>query len=198
MKLLHDLWRCCGSLVSQITPRLVGTVFILGACIPGSAQTTLDYGPYSSFGIGKGILGNDFAHPLAACITGAQSDLPASHASVNVSIVYSNDEYSRAFHLDQSAKASFLGIGSGGDDLHFGQEDSRTTRAFDIIVEAYGEHPSQTIDHIDWDPRYAKLMDSLRIPAMPITIPRRWRSRFRVMPITVGAKRRWAVLIMLK
>jgi hypothetical protein len=46
--------------------------------------------------------------------------------------------------------------------------------------------------------RGGNLAQRVRIPAMPITIPRRWRSRFRVMPITVGAKRRWAVLIMLK
>jgi hypothetical protein len=140
--------------------RALGTAMILAMCSGTCVSQTLDYGTFSGFGLGKGILGDDYSHPLASCITGTQSALIADQASVNVSIVYTDDEYSRAFHIDQSAKATFLGVGGGGDDLHFGQEDSRATRAFDIIVEAFGEHPSQTLNNIDWDKRHSDMLKS--------------------------------------
>src|SRR5262249_32382743 len=120
----------------------------------------LDYHPFAGYGIRKGILGNDYSTPLAACITGTESPLRASHAAVRVSIVASSDEYKRAFHIDQKAEASFLGIGGGGEELHFGQETSGSSSLFDIIVEAYGEHDSQTVDNIAWDIKYQTKLDS--------------------------------------
>jgi hypothetical protein len=120
----------------------------------------LDYGKFSGYGLRKGILGNDYVNALAACITGKESPLPASNKAVRVSVVSSASEYKQAFHIDQKAEASFLGIAGGGEELHFGQENSGSSTAFDIIVEAYGEHDSQTIDNITWDPRYQALLDS--------------------------------------
>jgi len=127
--------------------------------MPVRAQL-LDYGPYSGYGLKKGILGNDYGNPLAACITGQETNLPASHSAIRANIVYNSDEYKRAFHIDQSAEASFLGFGGGSDEMHFGQENSGKSSAFDIILEAYGEHDSQTINNIKWDAPYAALLAS--------------------------------------
>jgi hypothetical protein len=120
----------------------------------------LDYHTFSGYGLGKGILGNDYEHPLAACVTGVESKLPASISSIRVSIVSSEDEYKRAFHIDEKVDASFLDIASLGDEMHFGQENSGSSSAFDIIVEAYGEHDSDTVNHIKWDPPYAAMVAS--------------------------------------
>jgi hypothetical protein len=124
------------------------------------AQQLLDYGTYKSYGIRKGILGNDYENVLAACIHGDESPLPASKSNARVSIVYSADQYEQAFHIDQNAKASFLGIGGGGEELHFGQETGHSGSAFDIVVEAYSEYPSNTVNNIKWDSPYDTMMSS--------------------------------------
>lgn len=124
-----------------------------------NAQQLLDYGTFSGYGLGKGIRGNDYKNPLAACITGAPSSLPASHSDVRVSIVYNADEYKEAFHIDQKAEASYLGYG-GSDELHIGKETGRSGSAYDIIVEAYGEHDSDTINNIKWDPQWDAMIRS--------------------------------------
>jgi hypothetical protein len=134
-------------------------LFLILFAIPSNAQL-LDYGPYNGYGLKKGILGNDFGNPLAACITGNETVLPASHSALRANIVYNSDEYKSAFHIDQTAEASFLGYGGGGDELHFGQENSGKSSAFDIIVEGFGEHDSQTINNIKWDPPYDTLVKS--------------------------------------
>ncbi len=138
---------------------LIGWLLLLVYACPAHAQL-LDYGKFSGYGIGKGILGNDYEHPKAACITGTKSPLNASNTAIRVSIVSSSDEYKQAFHIDQKAEASFLGIAGGGEELHFGQENSGSSSAFDIIVEAYGEHNSETIDHITWDDPYKTMLAS--------------------------------------
>jgi hypothetical protein len=122
----------------------------------------LEYGPFKGYGIGKGIRGNDYEKPLAACIKGTEAPLAASGIKIVVSIVSSEDEYKQAFHIDQKAEASFLGIGGGGEELHFGQQNSGVSTAFDIIVEAYGEHDSQTLNNVQWDPNlpYKAMLDS--------------------------------------
>lgn len=74
--------------------------------------------------------------------------------------MYSSNEYKQAFHIDQNAQATFLGIGGGGEELHFGQETGSSGSAFDIIIEAWGEHDSNTVDNIKWDRDYQILMDS--------------------------------------
>ena len=122
--------------ISAAYPRIGVILFLLLFCVCPARAQLLDYGNYSGYGLKKGILGNDYAHPLAACITGNESSLPASQASVRASIVYNADEYRNAFHIDQKAEASFLGYGSGDDELHFGQENVGNSSAFDIIVEA--------------------------------------------------------------
>jgi len=140
-------------------PIVFSCFLLLFSFCPADAQL-LDYGNYSGYGLKKGILGNDYAHPLAACITGTESTLPASQAAVRASIVYNADEYKNAFHIDQKAEVSFLGYGSGDDELHFGQENVGNSSAFDIIVEAYGEHDGVTIDNVKWDAPYRTLIDS--------------------------------------
>ena len=144
---------------SKLLPSSLGVFLLFLFAIPSNAQL-LDYGPYNGYGLKKGILGNDFGNPLAACITGQETTLPASHSAIRANIVYNSDEYKNAFHIDQTAEASFLGYGGGGDELHFGQENSGKSSAFDIILEAYGEHDSQTINNVKWDPPYDSLITS--------------------------------------
>jgi hypothetical protein len=148
-----------GTLGVYVQHLLIGCFLLLAYSCPAGAQL-LDYGKFSGYGIEKGILGNDYQHPKAACITGTKSPLLASNAAIRVSIVSSADEYKQAFHIDQKAEASFLGIAGGGEELHFGQENSGSSSAFDIIVEAYGEHNSETVDHITWDAPYNTMLAS--------------------------------------
>jgi hypothetical protein len=140
--------------------RQIAVVILLASCSAVANAQLLDYGTFSGYGLKKGILGNDYNNPLAACVTGTESTLPASHAAVRASITYSEDEYKRAFHIDQQAQATILGIGGGGDELHFGQENAGSSYAFNIIIEAYGEHPSNTIDHVTLDPKYEAMLNS--------------------------------------
>jgi hypothetical protein len=126
---------------------------------PAQAQL-LDYGTYNGFGLGKGILGNDFEHPLPQCVNGQQGVLPASHADVRASIVYNESEYQRAFHIDQNAKASFLGIGGGGEEFHFRREQSGSSTAFAIILEAYSEADGDTLNNVQLMPPYQAMMNS--------------------------------------
>ena len=144
---------------TRLTLGFIGLCLLAIPLVNANAQI-LDYGPYSGYGIRMGILGNDYTTPRAACITGTESSLPASKSGFRVSIVYNSDEYRSAFHVDQQAQASFLGIGSGGDELHIGRETGSSGSAFDIVVEAYGEHDSQTVDNIKWDARYQAMLDS--------------------------------------
>ena len=160
---IKDAQRCGGHKALCFVSALVLALLPL----PLRAQL-LDYGPYSGYGLKKGIRGNDFGNPLAACITGQETNLPASHSAIRVNIVYNSDEYKQAFHIDQSAEASFLGLGGGSDELHFGQENSGKSSAFNIILEAYGEHDSQTINNVKWDAPY----DTLVMSANPVKIQR--------------------------
>jgi hypothetical protein len=130
------------------------------ACAAATKAQLLDYGNYSGYGIMKGILGNDYTTPLAACITGTEKDEPQDAAGFRASIVYTADEYKQAFHIDQQAQASFLGIASGSEELHLGRETSRSGSSFDIIVEAYGQHPYRTVNNVKWDPKYQVMLDS--------------------------------------
>jgi hypothetical protein len=150
-------WRSC------LVPVCVALVL---AFLPTftQSQQLLDYGIYNGYGLGKGILGNDYQNVLGACITGTKSPLPASHSQARVSIVYSADQYKAAFHIDQKAEASFLGLAGGGEDLHIGQETGSSGSAFDIIVEAFAEHDGETLDNIVFDNRHQEMIDS-RDPA---------------------------------
>jgi hypothetical protein len=127
--------------------------------IPAADAQLLDYHTFGGYGLAKGILGNDYTQPLPACITGDQTPLSASHADVRVSIVYSAYQYQQAFHIDQKAQASYLEFG-GGDELHIGRETGSSGSAFDIIVEAYGEHDANTINNIQWSPPYKSMIES--------------------------------------
>jgi hypothetical protein len=134
-------------------------IICLAAMLAGSkssANQLLDYGPFSGYGLGKGILGNDYTTPLPGCIKGNKSPLPASAARVWASIVYTADEYKQAFHVDQTANATV--IGGGGEELHIGIETGKSRIAFDIFVEAYGEHDSDTLDNVEWDEPFKTLM----------------------------------------
>jgi hypothetical protein len=130
---------------------------LLGSGAQARAQL-LDYNTFAGYGLGKGFLANDLSQPLPACITATQTKLPASHADVRVSISYSSSDYEQAFHIDQSAQASYLKLASGSDTLHIGRETSSSGSLFDIIVEAYGEHDSDTLGNIKWDPPYDQLI----------------------------------------
>lgn len=131
-----------------------------GTLAPSCASSQmLDYQRFSGYGIGKGFIGNDFANPLPACIKGEKSSLPASRAGVRVSIATNAREYKQAFHLDHKGEASFLGFG-GGDELRFGRETGSSDSAFDIIVEAYSERDSETIDNVRWGAPYDSMMAS--------------------------------------
>jgi hypothetical protein len=129
----------------------------LSACLHGQL---LDYGDYAGFGIGKGILGNDYRNPIPSCVTATQAKLPASHSNVRASVVYNADEYDQAFHIDQNAQASFLGIGGGSEELHLGLETGKSGSAFDIILEAYTERDSDTLNNIKWDSTYDEMIKS--------------------------------------
>jgi hypothetical protein len=133
---------------------------LLFACTPALRAQVLDYGNYSGYDIRKGILGNDYTSPLAACITGSEADVPQSTAGFRASIVYTADEYKQAFHIDQQAQASFLNIGGGSDELHLGRETGRSGSAFDIIIEAYGQHPARTVNNVKWDSKYEAMLNS--------------------------------------
>jgi hypothetical protein len=140
------------------------SIFAAACCLvispdAGFAQL-LDYSTFAGYGLGKGILGNDLGHPLPACVTGTQSKLPASHANIRVSITYSAYEYKQAFHIDQSAQVSVLDFGSGGDEMHIGRETGSSGSAFDIVIEAYGEHDSDTIGNVRWDAPYDAMVAS--------------------------------------
>jgi hypothetical protein len=128
-------------------------------CINLAQAQLLDYTTFAGYGIGKGIMGNDYTTPLASCITGTTSNLAASQSAVQVSIVYNSNQYNQAFHIDQNAQASFLGIG-GGDSLQFGDETSTSGKFFDIVIEAYSELPSNTIDNVKWDSPYDAMISS--------------------------------------
>jgi hypothetical protein len=139
----------------QLLVRTIFTAAIsIGSAISAFSQGQthlLDYGTYSGYGLGKGILGNDYGTPLPSCIIGTTVPLPASTAHLRANVVYSESEYALAFHIDQSASASFLDIGKGSEEVHFGYSNDKSARAFDIVVEAYSERPSQTLNNIDWD-----------------------------------------------
>jgi hypothetical protein len=134
-------------------------VLLLFLCLSSGNAQLLDYGTFAGYGLKKGILGNDYTHPLAACVTGNEEVLNASHANVRASIAYSASEYEHAFHIDQNAKATFLEFG-GGDELHIGHVTGSSGSAFDIILEAYAEHESNTINNISWDSPYAEMVKS--------------------------------------
>jgi hypothetical protein len=138
---------------------LVLGLLLFAIASSANAQQLLDYGTFNGYSLGKGFLGNDYTNPLPACITWTPATQPRSHAGVRVSITYSSEEYRRAFHIDQQAEASFLGFG-GSDELHFGQETGESGSVFDIVVEAYGEHDAETINHPTWDPSYATKLAS--------------------------------------
>jgi hypothetical protein len=143
--------------------RIAQACAILGLGLFLSTQARgqlLDYGTYSGYALGRGILGNDFGQPLPQCITGKTSTTPASHADVRASIIYSDSEYQQALHIEQNAKASFLKIGGGGEEMHFQRESTGSSSAFDIILEAYSEYPSDTIANPDWSAPYAAMMAS--------------------------------------
>jgi hypothetical protein len=137
-------------------------IIVLVSLLSGTSASAqlLDYGTFSGYGLGKGILGNDYTQPLPSCITGLTEPLHASHADVVASITYSAYEYKQAFHVDQSAEASFLDIAGGSEELHIGRETTKSGSAFDIIVEGYSEHDSDTIGHVKWDPPYDKMIQS--------------------------------------
>ena len=82
------------------------------------------------------------------------SNTPASK------LVYTADQYHQAFHIDQNAKASFLGIGGGSDDVHFGMETGKSESAFDIVVEVYSDRDSDTVDNVKWDAPYDTMIAS--------------------------------------
>lgn len=151
--------RSAGNGLMQLAVCGVLVILVLLSGTTAKAQL-LDYGTFAGYGIKKGILGNDYTTPLAACISGTVSTLPASRSAVRVSIVDNANEYKQAFHIDQKAEASFLGIGGGGEEFHFGQENTGRSSAFDIIIEAYGEHNGQTVDNIKWDAPYDSFMAS--------------------------------------
>jgi hypothetical protein len=129
-------------------------------CGEAVAQQLLDFGPYQGFALGKGILGSDYSNPLPSCIHGSQNLLPSSGADVRVSIVFNQDQYSSAFHIDQKAQASFLGLGGGSESFSLGKSEQSATTGFNVVVEAYSEDAGQTLDNINWDPPYDEMMRS--------------------------------------
>jgi hypothetical protein len=134
---------------------------LVSAALPSAEDNQLlDYGPYKGYDIGMGILGTDYSTPLGACVTGTKSPLSASRTESVVSIVYNASQYEHSFHIDQKADASFLGMGGGGDELHFGQEINNSSTAFTIIVETHGEVDSQTLGNIKWDEPYKARVES--------------------------------------
>jgi hypothetical protein len=149
-----------GMVASVTLPSIPIIILALILVSSAQAQQLLDYGTFSGYGLRKGILGNDYQNVLGACITGTESPLSASHANARVSIVYSADQYKRAFHIDQKAEATFLGIAGGGEDLHIGQETCSSGSAFDIIIETYAEHDGRTVDNVVWDSRHQAMIDS--------------------------------------
>jgi len=152
-------WRVAGVFTLLWCLRIVYLFFLTFACINLAHAQILDYTTFAGYGIGKSILGNDFTAPLASCITGITSNLTASQSAVQVSIVFNSNQYDQAFHIDQNAQASFLGIG-GGDSLQFGDETSTSGTFFDIVIEAYSELPSNTINNVAWDSPYDAMISS--------------------------------------
>lgn len=145
---------------------LVRNALVIGLIALGHASIAqaqlLEYSPFSGYSIAEGILGNDYQHPLGACITYQETHPPASASDVRVSIVFNADQYRQAFHIDQNAQASYLGIFKGSDELHISQDTLDSGSAYDIIVEAYSQRDGDSIgEHpVHWDPHYQKMMDS--------------------------------------
>jgi hypothetical protein len=148
------------SLYAPLRTILISTIVTLVAAPIHSAHAQLlDYGTFSGYGIGKGLLGNDYANPLPPCITWHEIPLAAAHAEVRVSIVYDKNQYKQAFHIDQKADVSILKIASGGDELHIGRDTEQSGSAFDIVVEAYAERNSSTVDaQPTWISPYREMM----------------------------------------
>jgi hypothetical protein len=92
-------------------PCALGLVIVLLSSDAVVEAQLLDYGTLAGYGIGKGTMGNDYTTPLASCITGTTSQLSASQSNIRANISYNSDDYDEAFHVDQNAKASVLGIG---------------------------------------------------------------------------------------
>src|ERR1019366_3615859 len=134
--------------------------FFMCALAPNAGKAQLlDYVQYSGYSLAKGILGNDYTTPFGACITGAKSKIPASHEDVLISITYSADEYKQALHIDHKGQAAYYEFG-GGDQLHIGHETGSSGSAFDIVLQAYTESDSDTIDNIKWDSPYDQMIAS--------------------------------------
>jgi len=155
MTICHSARISVRRIFNWIAPLLL--LFLVAPQVPAQL---LDYAPFAGYSLRKGILGNDYQHPKSACITGTESPLPASDSSTRVSIVASENDYKRAFHIDEKAEASYLGFGGGGEEFHFGQEESGKASAFDIIVESYGQHDGRTLDDVKWNPPYDGMMQS--------------------------------------
>ena len=135
-------------------------MFLLGISSQNVYAQLLDYGAYSGYALGRGIIGDDFSQPLPNCITGNSATTSASKADIRVSIVNTDDQYSQAFHIDQKAEASYLDVGSAAEELHLSQQTKRSSSAFDIVIEAYSEKDADTIGNIKWDSPYDKMMTS--------------------------------------
>ena len=153
---------------ATVTPWRLRQQLTLGATItlaslfcagPGYAQL-LDYAPFAGYALKKGILGNDITHPLPACITGNETSLGASRTSISYNIVTNIDEYDQAFHIDEKSSVSVLDVISGGDKWRVGRETTKSSTAFNIVIEASSESNSRTIDNIQWTQPWAAKMAS--------------------------------------
>jgi hypothetical protein len=129
------------------------------SAMSAQSQQLLDYAPFAGYALRKGILGNDYSQPLSSCITGTERQLPASSTTLQASITYNADEYKRAFHLDSSAQVTSL-MGNAGGEARFGQETGSSGSAFDIVLEAYSEHPALTVDNVQWSTPYKEMIES--------------------------------------
>jgi hypothetical protein len=139
---------------------ILSVIGVMLSDVTAQSQQLLDYAPFAGYTLRKGILGNDYSQPLTSCISGKESQLPASSTKLRASITYNADEYKRAFHLDSSAQATFLNVGNVGVEARYGQETGNSGSAFDVILEAYSEHPALTVDDVQWNTPYKELIGS--------------------------------------
>lgn len=129
--------------------------------LPVSGQTLLlDYGQYSGYSLRTGFVGNEFSKPLAACIQGTPELQEAERTQVKISIVRTNDQYSKALNLDHRANVTVLGLGEAESEAHYRRSSTSAETNLRIIVEVSGERNFKTLNDVEWQPTYAATMES--------------------------------------
>lgn len=122
----------------------------------------VNYSPdINGLSIGKGVAGLAYSQPLPSCVSGPIHQIPASGATLHVSIVRNADDLNEALHLETRAKASFLDIVGGSGHFDADQQFDQKNIAFDVVIEASEVLPSDSFSQSPtWLPQFQSLLDA--------------------------------------